>query len=312
LADEVYLYIIHIMTVFREVVRRARSVAIAALGLALAACSASTTPGGSPTPGETAPPSRPSPAVSVPATANGDAPPASLSIYAAASLKVAMAEVKVAYETANHGTTLTFSTDSSAALETKIEQGAPADVFLSADTTNPRKLSGAGLTAGGVVTFAGNVLTVIVPAANPAGITSPADLARSGVKVIAAGDNVPIQRYAIQLVANLAKQPGYPANFAAAYAANVKSKEDNVAAIVAKVELGEGDAGIVYATDARASTTVTAIAVPAAANVLATYGGVVVRSSSNQSAAAAFLAWLTSPAGQSILARFGFQPLTGS
>ena len=78
----------------------------------------------------------------------------------------------------------------------------------------------------------------------------PRDLAKPGLKVIAAGDEVPITKYATQLVANLAKEPGYPADFADAYAANVVSKEDNVKAVVAKIELGEGDAGIVYVTDA--------------------------------------------------------------
>ena len=72
--------------------------------------------------------------------------------------------------------------------------------------------------------------------------------------MIAAGDAVPITRYAGQLVTNLARESGYPADFAAAYAANVASKEDNVKAVVAKIELGEGDAGIVYVTDAKAST----------------------------------------------------------
>jgi molybdate transport system substrate-binding protein len=235
-------------------------------------------------------------------------PSANLSIYAAASLKAALSKAKEAYAAANPGTTLTVSTDSSAALETKIEQGAPADVFLSADTTNPKKLVDGGFASGNVVNFAGNLLTVIVPTANPAGIRSPADLAKPGIKIIAAGDNVPIQRYAVQLATNLAREAGYPANFATAYAANIVSKEDNVAALVAKVALGEGDAGIVYTTDAKASSKVTAIAVPASANVPATYGGVVVRTSPNQAAATAFLSWLASPEGQAVLATFGFQP----
>ena len=140
---------------------------------------------------------------------------ASLTIYAAASLKAALAKVKTAYEAANPGTTLTISTDSSSALETKIEQGAPADVFLSADTTNPQKLVDKGLASGAIVPFAGNLLTIIVPTANPAGIKSPADLARTGVKVIAAGDTVPITKYATRLVANLAEVPGAPTGFAA-------------------------------------------------------------------------------------------------
>ncbi len=233
---------------------------------------------------------------------------ASLTVYAAASLKAVMAKVQTVYEAADPGTTLATSTDSSAALEMKIEQGAPADVFLSADTTSPQKLVDAGLAAGSLTEFAGNLLTVIVPTANPAVVRTPADLARSGVKVIAAGVTVPITKYANQLVANLARQPGYPADFVARYAANIVSREDNVAAVVAKVALGEGDAGIVYVTDAKTSTRVTTIAVPGTANVAATYGGVVLKASPNAPAARAFLAWLAGPEGQAVLASFGFLP----
>ena len=133
---------------------------------------------------------------------------------------------------------------------------------------------------------------------------------RSGLKVIAAGDAVPITAYATQLVDNLASDPGYPPGFAAAYAANIVSKEDNVKAVVAKIELGEGDAGIVYVTDAAASTKVKTIEVPDAANVRATYAGVVVKASPNQEAAKAFLDWFAGPDGQAILSSFGFLPPT--
>ena len=235
-------------------------------------------------------------------------PGGSLTIYGAASLKGALDKAKAAYEAANPGTTLTISTDSSSALETQIEQGAPADVFLSADTTNPQRLVDEGLADGLAVPFAGNKLTIVVPTANPASISSPKDLAKPGVKVIAAGDAVPITEYANQVVAKLATQPGYPSSFVAAYAANVVSREDNVKAIVAKIELGEGDAGIVYVTDARASTKVTTVGIPDSANVPATYAGVVVRASTNVGAAPAFLEWFAGPGGQAILAELGFLP----
>jgi molybdate transport system substrate-binding protein len=229
-----------------------------------------------------------------------------LEVYAAASLKQALEQVETAYEAAHPGTTLTVSTDSSAALETKIEQGAPADVFLSADTTNPRKLVDAGFAAGDVTPFAGNLLTIIVPTDSPAGIQTPADLATSGIKIVAAGTAVPITRYATQLIDNLAREPGYPADFAASYAGNVVSQEDNVAGIVTKVELGEGDAGIVYVTDAKGSDKVSTVAVPDSANVPATYGGVVVKASPDQGAAAAFLTWLAGSEGRAVLATLGF------
>jgi molybdate transport system substrate-binding protein len=239
----------------------------------------------------------------------GTSPATDLTVFAAASLRSALDDVAVAYEAELPGVTLTISTDSSAALATQIEQGAPADVFLSADTTNPQRLVDGGLATSDVVMYAGNVLAVIVPADNPAGIESPADLARAGVKVIAAGERVPISVYASQLVENLAAEPGYPPDFVDAYAANVVSREDNVAGVVAKIELGEGDAAIVYATDARGWSDLVTIDVPAAANVTATYGGVVVGGSEHEDAATAFLDWLTRPDGQAILADFGFQPL---
>lgn len=272
----------------------------ATVALALVACSNPATP--APTVvASVAPPT---------AAATGAAPasaaPASLTVYGAASLKAALAKVKSAYEAAHPGTTLAISTDSSSALEAKIEQGAPADVFLSADTTNPQKLVDKGLAGGALTKFASNVLTVIVPTANPAHIRTPADLAEPGVKIVAAGDGVPITQYTTQLVTNLAGQAGYPDQFASRYALNVVSREDNVAGVVSKIELGEGDAGIVYVTDARTSTNVTIIEVPPAANVSATYGGVTVKASKDATAASAFLGWLAGPDGQAILATFGF------
>jgi molybdate transport system substrate-binding protein len=240
--------------------------------------------------------------------ASPDASTVELTVYGAASLKGALVAAKAAYLTAAPGVTLTIATDASSTLRTQIEQGAPADVFLSADQANPKTLVEADLADGTAVDFAGNALTVIVPMSNPAGITTPADLASSGVKVIAAGADVPITRYATQAVANLAGTGGYPAGFAAGYDANVVSKEDNVKAVVAKIELGEGDAAIVYVTDAKASTKVATIEIPTEANVPTTYAGVVVKASPNAAAGHAFLTWLAGPDGQAVLGGFGFLP----
>ena len=229
-------------------------------------------------------------------------------VFAAASLKDVLKEAVTAYTTANPNTKIFVSTDSSSALATQIQQGAPADLFLSADTKNPDTLATAGLTTGATVPFAGNTLTVIVPLDDKAGITSPKDLANAGIKVIAAGDEVPITKYANQAVDNLAKVAGYPADFAAKYAANIASKEPNVKGIVAKVELGEGDAGIVYVTDAKASTKVKPVEIPAEANVPATYGGVVIKDAKFATDATAFFDWLTGTDGQALFAKYGFLP----
>ncbi len=162
-----------------------------------------------------------------------------LTVFGAASLRNALEAVKTAYEAATPGVTLTIATDSSATLRTQIEQGAPADVFLSADQKNPRTLADAGLTDGPPVDFAGNRLTIVVPADNPGGVHSPLDLARPKLRVVAAGADVPITGYAEQVVAKLGALPGYPAGFAGTYEANVVSREQNVQAVVAKIELGE-------------------------------------------------------------------------
>jgi molybdate transport system substrate-binding protein len=279
-------------------------VPVAILALLVATCSSgATSSSGSPSSTPPAVPSR------APATASATpAATVDLTVYGAASLKGALDKAKIIYEAAHPGTTLTISTDSSSALEVKIEQGAPVDVFLSADTTNPKKLVDAGLADGVAVDFARNMVAVIVPTGNPAGIQAVADLARAGVKVIAASDAVPITKYATQLVANLAKEPGYPPDFVAAYAANIVSREDNVKAVIAKIELGEGDAAIVYVTDATASTRVATVHIPDAANVSATYAAVVVKASSNTIAARRLLDWLAGPDGQAILGSLGFLP----
>ena len=135
---------------------------------------------------------------------------------------------------------------------------------------------------------------------------APFDLARTGVRLVAAGEDVPISAYATQLISALARQPGYPPGFATQVAANVASREDNVAAVVAKVALGEGDAGIVYQTDAVASSSLKEIPIPAGANVSVSYAAVVVKGATQPDAARAFLAWLSGSDGQAVLARFGF------
>ncbi len=220
-------------------------------------------------------------------------------MFGAASLRGAFEAFAPAYQLET-GVTPIYSFDASSALRAQVEQGAPADVFASADTANVVTLLDAGLAQDPVV-FACNQLTIIVPAGNPAGITSAADLGRSGVRVIAAGDEVPITKYAVQLAANL--------GISDAYAANIVSREDNVAAVRSKIELGEGDAGIVYVTDAISSgDKVEQVPVPAESNVPATYAAAVVSTTDQPDESAAFLDWLTDAEGQAALAGFGFLP----
>jgi molybdate transport system substrate-binding protein len=264
------------------------------IGAALAGCAAA---GASSSPTDT----------STPVPAATEQP--ELTIYGAASLTGLLEAAKSAYEqTIGEDVSIVLSTDASAALATKILEGAPADLFLSADTVNPQKLVDAGLVAGEAISIAGNELAIIVPTDNPAGVKSARDLARDGVRIIAAGDEVPISVYVAQLVAELGDRDGYPPDFAEAYAANVLSKEENVKAVVAKIELGEGDAGIVYVTDALASSNVETVDIPAGSNVRATYAAVILNASAHQAEAHAFLDWLQGAEGLAILQGFGFLP----
>jgi molybdate transport system substrate-binding protein len=229
-----------------------------------------------------------------------------LTVLAASSLQGSLPDLAAAWKTSHPATDLVTSFGATPMLREQIEQGSPADVLLGADTTNAQALVDEEDAVGPVTPFATNVLTVIVPAANPKGIQTPADLAKPGTCVIAAATSVPINKYAEQLVANLAQRPEYGASFATNYEANICSREDNVGAVVNKVSLGEGDAAIVYVTDAEAGQNLAQIALPADSNVLATYGGVPIASSPNESTAADFLTWLKGPDGQAALKAHGF------
>ena len=229
-----------------------------------------------------------------------------LTVYAAASLHDVMGALASRYAKVVPGMQIAFSFDSSAALRTQIEQGAGADLFVSADLVNAQRLADEGLTAGPVVPVVRNVLTIVVPATGSSPVHTPFDLALPGVRVVAAGSAVPITKYATKLIANLAALPGAPPDFVAAVDHNIVSREEDVTAVLAKVALGEGDAGIVYTTDARSSSEVRTVAVPADANVPATYGAVVVKASPHAAAASAFLHWLLGSDAQSTFAAFGF------
>jgi molybdate transport system substrate-binding protein len=233
---------------------------------------------------------------------------AELTVLAAASLTDAGAALEAAYEDANPGIDLTFSFDSSSALRGQVEAGAAADLFLSADAQNAQTLEDAGLTTGEQVPFASNLLAIVVPSDNPGGVETWQDLANPGLPIIAAGEDVPIQQYADEAVANLGAEADAPEGYADAVAANIVSREDNVRAVLARIELGEGDAAIVYVTDAASSDAVEAVEIPDPANVPATYVGVVLSETHAEGAAAAFLAWLTEVEAQGILADFGFAP----
>jgi molybdate transport system substrate-binding protein len=236
----------------------------------------------------------------------GSAPRVELTVFAAASLATALDDATAAYAAIAPDVRVVVATGSSTTLRAQIEAGAPADLFLSADRENPRALAEAGLADGTAVPFAANTLVVATPTADPGDIATPADLARPGVSIVAAASSTPIDRYATAVLAALAALPGYPADFVAAAEANVVSRESDSAAVAAKLELGEADAAILFATEVAARPGLRAVAIPEAASVVAAYDGVVVLGAARPVEARAFLEWLAGPAGRVVLAGRGF------
>ena len=234
---------------------------------------------------------------------------ADVTVFAAASLTDAFEDIAAAWSSADPGSDITLSTDASSALRAQIEEGAAVDVFASADERNAQALVDGCLAPGPITPFAHNELVVVVPKGNPAAIETPADLAKADVRVVAALPDVPITQYTTQVVANLAALDGYADGFAEAVTANTVSEEENVRAVLTKIELGEGDAALVYATDALSSDGVEVVPIPDEANVLATYAAVTVGASSQPAEAVAFLEFLIGPEAQAILAAHGFVPV---
>ena len=228
-----------------------------------------------------------------------------IQVYAASSLQDVIPEEADAIAAWGSNVRILATYDSSSRLRTQIAHGAPADLYLSADFANISFLIDSGVSHGASAAFAGNRLVLVVPTASTT-VEAWTDLASPGVRIVAASQFVPITTYADELLRLLASDRDAPAEFAAAYRANVVSREDNVRAVLAKVELGEADAGFVYATDARTSTRVRVLPLPDEASVEVAYLGVVVSEGSRGDAAAAFLAWLRSEQGAAILEARGF------
>lgn len=241
------------------------------------------------------------------APARAPATPTNLTVFAAASLTDSFKEIGKAFETANSGTRITFSFAGSQSLRTQIQQGAIADVFASADNNNMDPLQKDNLLANAPRVFASNVLTVILPRDNKAGLYKLQDLARPGVKLIFADAGVPVGSYSLLVLDKLSADPAYGADFKAKVLARIVSKETDVKAIVSKVSLGEGDAGVVYTTDAQVAVgRLSTLTIPDAYNVIATYPIAVLKASPNSGAAQKFVNFVLSNDGQSVLKKYGF------
>lgn len=232
-----------------------------------------------------------------------------VTVFAAASLTESFGEIEGAFEKANPGVTVQYNFAGSQALVTQLTQGAKADLFASADQPNMENAIKGGVIAGTPRVFAKNKLVIIVPKENRAGIATPKDLAKPGIKFDTAQASVPVGAYTQQALDNFAKLPEYGADFKASVNKNTVSQEDNVKAIVQKVQLGEADAGIVYATDAQAAKDkLTLIQIPDAQNVIATYPVALVKDAKQAALGQRFLDYLLSADGQAILRKYGFAP----
>jgi molybdate transport system substrate-binding protein len=233
----------------------------------------------------------------------------SITVFAAASLTDAFNEIAAEFKRQHGGVEVTFNFAGSSALRTQLEQGARADVFASADAVQMNNAKQSGVVAGGDKIFVRNALVVIAPKGNPAQVRGLADLRRSGLKLVLAAPEVPVGNYARQMLTKASVDPAYGAAFSEDVLKNLVSNESNVKQVVAKVELGEADAGIVYGSDVTPSVAgnLTIVTVPASINVIAEYPIALTKDARNRRVALAFIDFVMSGTGQGILKKWGFQ-----
>jgi len=218
-----------------------------------------------------------------------------ITVFAAASLTAAFTEIGDAFMVEHPEATVTFNFAASSELVTQIGEGAPADVFASADLSNMAKLTDAANNASEPVVFATNLAQIIVAAGNPLGIADVADLGNDDLIVVLCAPEVPCGRYAAAIFEN------------AGVTVVPKSLEENVRSVVTKVTLGEADAGIVYATDVTAAGgAASGIDIAADVNVVSEYPIAVTKDASNAEGARAFIDFVNGEQSQQILAAYGF------
>jgi molybdate transport system substrate-binding protein len=218
-----------------------------------------------------------------------------LVVFAAASLSGAFDKIAAQFKAANPGVTVTFNYAGSSSLSQSIKQGAPADVFASADTKNMKTVTDATLASGTPKVFARNQGEIMVETGNPKNITAVKDLGNSALKVVVCAPEVPCGSLAQEIF----QKTGV----------TVKpvSEETSVSGVVTKVTLGEADAGMVYVTDVRANAgKAEGVAIPSDQNATTDYPIVQLKDAPNAAAGAAFISYVLGPEGQKVLADFGF------
>jgi molybdate transport system substrate-binding protein len=231
-----------------------------------------------------------------------------LIVFAAASLTDAFTQIATEFQARYPQTTIRYNFAGSQQLAQQLGQGAPADLFASA---NARQM-GAAMDAGRILsgtqeTFAGNRLVVITPADNPAQIRTLQDLARPGIKLVLASPDVPVGDYSLDFLEKASATLEYGAAYSQTVIANVVSYEESVRSVLSKVALGEADAGIVYTSDvALNASQVTRLEISDALNTLVAYPIAPVVDAENPALAATFVEYLLGPEGQRVLAAYGF------
>jgi molybdate transport system substrate-binding protein len=232
----------------------------------------------------------------------------SLTVFAAASLTDAFEELASAFIIQNPNVEILFNFASSSDLATQLAEGAPADVFASANNNQMSNARDVGRIAGMPYTFVKNRLVLIVPVDNPAGISGLQDLDNEGVQLLVAAEGVPVRDYTNTMLDRLAADAAYNEAYRAAVLANVVSEEENVRQVAAKVALGEADAGIVYVSDVTPDIAeqVIAIGIPDSLNTIASYPIAVTNDSAQPELAQAFVDFVLSDAGQDILVSWNF------
>ncbi len=233
-----------------------------------------------------------------------------LTVFAAASLTDAYAEIADAIEAAHPNVFVTVETAGSQTLVTQLTEGAEADVLATANTRTMEQARNEGLIDGDAVLFTANRLVIVTPQDDPAGIAGIDDLAQDDIRLVVAGEEVPAGRYARQAICAWV---GDDADALARIGDNVVSEEVDVRSVLAKVQLGEADAGIVYASDAAAAeiagTPVRIVEFPDDVTTAAAYPIAPV-AGGNTEAARAFIAFVMSDEGQDILDHYGFTPVS--
>lgn len=228
-------------------------------------------------------------------SASTDTLEGSITVFAAASLKTTFTELADAFEAEHPGAAISLNFAGSSDLVTQITEGAPADVFAAADTTNMTKLTDAQLQTGDPVDFATNVLEIAVPPGNPAGIADFADLASPGLKLVVCAPEVPCgsATVAVQTAAGITLTP--------------VSEESSVTDVLGKITSGQADAGLVYVTDVTAAgDAVEGIEFAESGEAVNTYPIVALKDSAAPDVAEAFIDFVTGSAGQRVLAAAGF------